>query len=137
QPFPITPETNGDHRFPDVVSWGGYDCAALPTSSIAGATTHCRNCLAGSDPAACGGRGCNVERISDGLGTLRWRCVGGCPVAASCAPPTVMIGFDSACGIVCSTNWCDPNPCLNGGVCALSGNGFVCICPPNCTGTLC
>src|SRR5438477_3689896 len=71
------------------------------------------------------------------FGTGRPRCARpACPGSSSCPPPTFLIGFNGSCGIICSTNWCSPNPC-NTGTCVLSGNSFVCICPAGCSGTLC
>lgn len=62
---------------------------------------------------------------------------GGCAGFMQCAPPTVVIGHDANCNDICSSNFCDPNPCQNGGQCILTGNGFLCLCPCTCSGTLC
>jgi hypothetical protein len=58
-------------------------------------------------------------------------------ITGTCQPPTVAIGLNSSCGVICSTDHCNPNPCQHGGLCINQGDTFECVCPCGCTGDLC
>ena len=56
-------------------------------------------------------------------------------------PVAIILNFYSISGLfpcfAVLDDGCSTNPCLNGGNCTDTANGFACDCPPSYTGTNC